>query len=138
MLKTPIIHPGLLAALGKCGHKCQILIADSNYAYSSNVNNNAEIVYLNLAPGLIDAQNVLKKVLECINVESATMMQAPVDFDNVTERSYREILGKEIPIDFLERYAFYDKVKSDATSLVIATGETRRFANIILTVGVVK
>ena len=138
MLKTPIIHPGLLAALGKCGHKGQILIADSNYAYSSNVNNNAEIVYLNLAPGLIDAQNVLKKVLECINVESATMMLAPVDFDNVTERSYREILGKEIPIDFLERYAFYDKVKSDATSLVIATGETRRFANIILTVGVVK
>ena len=66
------------------------------------------------------------------------MMQAPADFENEAEKSYREILGTDIPIDFLERYAFYDKVKTEATSLVIATGETRRFANIILTVGVVK
>ena len=138
MLKTPIIHPQLLNALGKCGHKGQILIADSNYAYGSNVSDKAEIIYLNLAPGLLDAQTVLKKVLECINVESASMMQAPADFENETEKSYREILGTDIPIDFLERYAFYDKVKTEATSLVIATGETRRFANIILTVGVVK
>jgi len=38
----------------------------------------------------------------------------------------------------LERYAFYDAACSPLTSLVIATAETRRFANLLLTIGVVK
>lgn len=38
----------------------------------------------------------------------------------------------------LERNAFYDAVCSQNTTLVIATGDTRRFANLILTVGVLR
>jgi L-fucose mutarotase len=38
----------------------------------------------------------------------------------------------------LERFAFYDAVCSPWTSLVIATGESRRFANLLLTIGVVR
>ena len=38
----------------------------------------------------------------------------------------------------MERWAFYEKIKDPATTLIIQTGEQRRFANLILTVGVVK
>lgn len=138
MLKTPIIHPELLEALGRCGHKGRILIADSNYAYASNLNPHAKVIYLNLCRDMIPADVVLKKVLECINAEAAVMMQWPEDFDNTIAQTYREILGEDVPIELAERYAFYDLAKSCDTQLVIATGESRRFANLLLTVGVVK
>ena len=38
----------------------------------------------------------------------------------------------------MERWAFYDKIREPATTLIIQTGEQRRFANLILIVGVVK
>ncbi len=138
MLKTAVIHPELLCELGKCGHKAQILIADSNYAFASNTGPNAKVIYLNLAPGLISADVILDKLLACINVESALMMQAPADFDHTAARDFAALLGPEVPITFAERWDFYEKVKSPATCLVIASGEGRRFANLLLTVGVVK
>ena len=33
MLKTPILHPQILAALGRAGHSSKILIADGNYPF---------------------------------------------------------------------------------------------------------
>jgi len=36
------------------------------------------------------------------------------------------------------RMEFYEKVKEPETTLVIATGEQRRFANLLLTIGVIK
>ncbi|HIV14680.1 MAG TPA: RbsD/FucU transporter [Candidatus Avisuccinivibrio pullicola] len=138
MLKTPIIHPELLSELGKCGHKAQILIADSNYAFKANVGPEATVVYLNLAPGLLNADVILEKLLSVINVESALMMEAPADFDNTAAAAYAALLGPDVPLTFTGRWDFYDKVKSPATTLVIASGEGRRFANLLLTVGVVK
>jgi L-fucose mutarotase len=37
----------------------------------------------------------------------------------------------------LERFAFYDVARSPNVALVIATGEQRIYANILLTIGVV-
>ena len=48
------------------------------------------------------------------------------------------MLPPEATVTKLERSAFYEAVRSPLTTLVIATGETRRFANILLTMGVVK
>ena len=31
MLKTRLLHPGILRALGEAGHGAQVLIADGNY-----------------------------------------------------------------------------------------------------------
>jgi L-fucose mutarotase len=72
-----------------------------------------------------------------VNIESAEMMAWPDDFDNTILDEYKSMLPNETPIDYLERADFYSAVKSDDTLLVIATGEQRRFANILLTVGVV-
>ena len=138
MIKSEIIHPELIGALAKCGHKTQILIADSNYAVLSNTNPKAQIIYLNFAKNLLDATTILDRLLKCINVESATMMEYPQDFDNTIVKEFTTLLGNDVPVNYLPRQEFYNAVKSDNTALVIASGETRRFANIILTVGVVK
>jgi len=137
MLKTSIIHPELLQYLGQCGHKTKIMIADANYSFVTNSATNAKIVYLNFAPGMLNSTEVLTGICKMINIESATMCACPADFDNTIIDEYKTILSDNVPFDFLERYTFYDAVKSDDTLLVIATGEQRRFANLLLTVGVV-
>lgn len=134
MIKSDVIHPELLSTLAKCGHKTQLLIADSNYAFVTNSPRHATVVYLNLSPGTIAAPVILEKILTCINVEQATLMAYPEDFNNTIEAEYREILGTDCPIEHLSRQEFYDRVKSDQTLLVVASGEQRRFANLLLTV----
>ncbi|WP_130835403.1 RbsD/FucU family protein [[Erwinia] mediterraneensis] len=137
MIKTEIIHPQLLSALAKCGHKTTILIADSNYAFVTNSSPTATIVYLNFAPGMISSTFILEKLLTCINIEKATLMSSPADFTNTIEQEYKQILTAETELCWLERNEFYAQAKSSDTLLVIATGETRRYANILVTVGVV-
>ncbi|CAM2987179.1 RbsD/FucU family protein [Vibrio rarus] len=136
MLKTKLLHPELLGLLGKCGHKTKVLIADSNYSFVTNSGPNANIIYLNFMPGMVPGVDVLKGVSEMINVESAEMMAWPDDFDNTIHKEYQDVLT-DVPFAYLDRAGFYSAVKSDDTLIVIATGEQRRFANILLTVGAV-
>jgi len=48
------------------------------------------------------------------------------------------IMGENIPAEKLKRFDFYNKSRSPETFMVIATGEIRRFANILIVTGVVK
>jgi len=134
MIKSEVIHPELLSLLAKCGHKTQLLIADSNYAVVTNAPKDVAIVYLNLAPGTLAAPLILEKVLTVINVEKATLMSYPADFTNTIEAEYQQLLPESCAIEYLPREDFYAQVKSDHTLLVIASGEQRRFANLLLTV----
>ena len=135
MIKSKIIHPELLSYLAKCGHKAKILIADGNYSFVTNSAPNSNIVYLNFTAGMLASTDVLAGVCDMINVESAQMMACPADFHNTIVDEYKLSLPSEMVIDYLERADFYAAVKNDDTLLVIATGEQRRFANILLTVG---
>ncbi|CAH0525075.1 RbsD/FucU family protein [Vibrio hippocampi] len=135
MIKSQVIHPELLGVLAQCGHKTQILIADANYSFVTNSGENAHIVYLNFMKGMLPATTVLSGIQQLINVESANMMAWPQEFDNTIYAEYLDILEDGTPVELLERADFYSAVKSPDTLLVIATGETRRFANILLTVG---
>ena len=38
MLKTRLLHPGILEALGEAGHGAQVLIADGNYPLRTRSN----------------------------------------------------------------------------------------------------
>lgn len=138
MIKSKIIHPELISTLAKCGHKTKILIADSNYSFVTNSSSNAIIIYLNLTAGMINCTDILDAVLTEINVESAILMDTPADFNPEIYQEYRDRLTENVEFTSLERYAFYDTAKSDDLLLVIASGENRRFANIILTVGAIK
>ena len=135
MIKSEILHPQLLAALAKAGHKARILFSDANYSFVTNSSPRAEIVYLNLAPGTVPSPEILARVTRLINVEQATTMAWPDDFENTIHKEYVDILPDDTPMDLVARADVYAAAKSPDTLLVIASGETRRFANIILTVG---
>jgi L-fucose mutarotase len=138
MLRYKLLHPDLIRVLARSGHGNQILLADSNYPVNTHAAEKAERVYLNLAPGVLSATEILKVLLDAINVEAATvMLTAEGNLPPITDE-FRALLPKDIQIQSLERFAFYDAVKSPATTLVIATGEQRVYGNLLLGVGVVK
>ena len=75
MLRFPLIHPPLLAALAAAGHGGRVLIADANYSHSTNVHPRAAQIYLNLRPGLVTVDQVLEPVLAAVPVESVAVMK---------------------------------------------------------------
>jgi len=74
MLKSRLIHPEILAALGRAGHGSRVLIADGNYPAATTLGPNARLVHLNLAPGQLGATEVLSALLSAIPVEQAAVM----------------------------------------------------------------
>ena len=138
MLKSILIHPEILAALGASGHFSQVLIADGNFPVAGNRGPNAKIVHLNLAPGMIDSLTVLDALLTAVPVQAATVMEPPADYAPPIIELYAEKLGPNVAWTQMERWAFYEKIASPRTTLMIATGEQRRFANLLLEIGVVK
>lgn len=137
MLKTKILHPEILSVLGSNGHGAKVLIADSNFPFSTSCPVSAKKVFLNFAPGMLKVTEVLNVLKDCISIESAIVM-LPVD--NSVQQihiEFEKILGSEISLKKIKRFEFYEEVKSNDTCLVIATGESKRFANILLVIGVV-
>jgi L-fucose mutarotase len=136
MLKTRLLHPEILAALGEAGHGAQVLIADGNYPLATRSNPDAYRVFLNLEPGKLTVTDVLSVVAEAIPVESAYVMGP----DDGSEPSIYEDFRRLLPdndLTRLGRFDFYDMARGPDTALAIATGEQRIYANILLTIGVV-
>ncbi|WP_298497048.1 RbsD/FucU family protein [uncultured Algibacter sp.] len=137
MLKTKIIHPTIMEALGRSGHFAQVVIADGNLPVGAMTGPNSTTVHLNFRPGLLDALTVLEGILEVCPIQGAIVMEKPAEANAFIHNAYKILLG-DVTWDEIERWAFYDKIRESATTLIIQTGEQRRFANLILTVGVVK
>jgi L-fucose mutarotase len=82
--------------------------------------------------------DVLRVLVNAIPIESAHVMLTDSGEASLIHEEFRAILPPELDLQPLNRHAFYDAVRLDPdTALVIATGEQRIFANIILTIGVV-
>ena len=146
MLKFSLLHPQILEALGRAGHGSQILIADGNYPFSTTLGPNAELVSLNLRPGLVNATDVLETIVSAVPIESAAVMayakQGPyaMSGDPPVWAEFRAILagaGFREPLQLIERFDFYKAGAEERVALVIATAEQRIYANILLTLGVV-
>lgn len=138
MLKTKLLHPEILSALGSNGHGSKVLIADGNYPFTTGVPETAHKVFLNLAPGMFSVTDVLKIIKDAIPIESYLIMLPPDETPQSIHEEFLDILGDSIPVTKVKRFDFYNEAQSTDTFLVIATGEIRRFANILITVGVVK
>ncbi len=138
MLKTTLLHPEILAALGSSGHGAQVLIADGNYPFSTAAPPTARKVYLNLAKDLLRVMDVLRILIHSLAIEKAAVMAPADDHVPAIFGEFAALLGADVPLEPLKRYLFYDRAKSSDTCLVIATGESRRFSNILLTIGVVR
>jgi len=136
MLQTKLTHPTILNALGRIGHGSQVLIADGNFPFTTHTNPAAAHVFLNLRPGLVTATDVLDTLVTAIPIEAAHVMQP---HDGSTPGIFHEFsaLLPSLELVHVERFAFYDLARSTDVGLVIATGEARVYANILLTVGVV-
>jgi L-fucose mutarotase len=136
MLKYQLIHPEILGALGGAGHGSKVLIADGNYPFSTRAHPNARRVYLNLAPGLVTVTDVLRVLVQAIPIEAAEVMGPDTGEEPSIYADFRQILPADLGLKRLGRFEFYDAAREPDTALVIATGEQRIYANILLTVGV--
>lgn len=137
MLKGPLLHPEILAALGASGHGGRVLVADGNYPFNTGSNPAARRVYLNLAPGTVSATEVLKALVQAIPIEKAQVMMPAEGPEPAIFGEFRALLGPGLPLSPLGRFEFYDAARVPDTALVIATAEERIYANLLLTIGVV-
>ncbi|NDJ79066.1 MAG: RbsD or FucU transport [Chloroflexi bacterium] len=137
MIHGDLLHPQILKALAAAGHGSKVLIADSNYPFSTGSHPAAERVYLNLTPGKLTVTDVLDVLVKVIPIEAAH----PIAPDDGPEPSifaeYRQIMPG-VELDKLGRFPFYEAARSQDTALVIATGEQRTWACILLTIGVIE
>jgi L-fucose mutarotase len=145
MLKHTLVHPQINAILGRAGHHSKVLIADGNYPAYNTIGPNAELVCLNLAPGVVSCTDVLKALVTAIPIEAANTMGIPEDDphalggDPPIWNEYRRVLadaGLDIELQPIQKWDFYDAVASRDHVLTIQTAEQALWANLLLTIGV--
>ncbi|MCY2953860.1 MAG: RbsD/FucU family protein [Planctomycetota bacterium] len=145
MLRHLLIHSKINEVLGRAGHHAKILIADGNYPASSKMGPRAELVAMNLMPGVVNCEQVLKALLSAIPVEAVnTMMyektgQYALSEDPPVWADYRRVIreaGLDLKLEAIEKWSFYEAVATADHVLTIQTGDQQRFANVLLTVGV--
>ena len=145
MLKHRLIHPKINEVLGRAGHHSKVLIADGNYPASSTLGPRAELVSLNLSPGIVTCTQVLEAVLSAIPIERAnTMMYEKAGPYALAEdppvwADYRRVMkaaGLALELEPIEKWEFYKAVNTPDHVLTVQTADQQRFANLLLTIGV--
>jgi L-fucose mutarotase len=137
MLKYRLIHPPLLGVLAAAGHGSKILLADSNYAHSTNAYSGAARIYLNLSPGLLTVDDVLRAIMDATPIESGATMRPDDGSAAAAVAGFVELLGPQVTMTALDRAQFYQACTRADLAAVVATGDQRHFANILLTIGAV-
>ncbi len=144
MLKgiSPVLSPDLLKALAEMGHSDRLVIADGNFPAES-IGKNSIVIRADGhgVPEILDAVLALLPLDSYVEKPVSLMEVMPGDTCGTPEiwKTYKNILKKHEPdkceIAMVERFAFYEEAKS--AYLIIATGETAIYANIMLQKGVV-
>jgi L-fucose mutarotase len=117
VLLTELIHPGILEALAGAGHGARVLLADGHYPAST-------------------ATTVAKVLLRVLPVEAAQVMVPPAGTpEPAAIAEYRTLLAP-VPVEPLDRFAFYDAARGPDLALAVVTGDVRTYANLLLTIGV--
>lgn len=145
MLRHHLIHPQINAILGRAGHHAKILIADGHYPASSKKGPNAEIVCLNLSPGVVSCTQVFEAMLSAVPVDIIqTMMYTKddpyaLDADPPVWGEYRAAIngaGLKLDLQPIEKWDFYKAVEGPDHVLTVQTGDMQRYANLLLSIGV--
>jgi L-fucose mutarotase len=144
MLKHELIHPKINEVLGRAGHHARILIADGNYPASSKKGPNAELVCLNLAPGIVNVAQVLRALLSAAPIDAVNTMGIPHDDPYAQQgeppvwNDYRAVLKAsrtKLKLEPIMKWDFYKAVESPDHVLTIQTGDQSLWANVLLTMG---
>jgi L-fucose mutarotase len=135
MILGNLIHPQLLSALASAGHGSKILLSDGNFPHTTGAAPGATRVYLNVAPGLLTVDQVLAVLISAVPIEAAETMSPPDGGEPPAVSGYRAALGG---VEFVkhERAAFYEAARHPDVAIVVATGDQRVYANLMLTIGV--
>jgi L-fucose mutarotase len=145
MLLHKLIHPRINEILGRAGHHAKILIADGHYPASTKRGPNAELVSLNLSPGIVSCTQVLEAILSAVPIDGVnTMMYEESDpytlsGDPPVWNEYRDVLkrsGLKLTLEPIKKWDFYKHVETPDHVLTVQTGDMQRFANLLLSVGV--
>ena len=145
MLKHGLIHPEINRILGQAGHHSSILIADGNYPALSKKGPNAQLVSLNLAPGIVNCTQVLAAILSAVPIERINTMLTETNGpyalpgDPPVWDDYRATIKAaklDLALEPIEKWAFYDAVATADHVLTIQTADQQRYANILLHIGV--
>ena len=143
MLKTTLLHPEILRICARAGHHSKILIADGNYPAASKRGPQAELVCLQLTPGVPTVAQVLRALLSCVPIDAVNTMGIPPDdpYANFGEppawADFRAI-ANEAGIEKIEpisKWDFYQAVESPDHVLTIQTADQALWANVLLTMG---
>lgn len=144
MLKHELIHPTINEVLGRAGHHAKILIADGNYPASTKRGPHAEVVCLNLAPGIVSVAQVLRAILSAVPIDAVNTMGIPSD-DPYAQKGeppvwndFRQELKasrSRLKLEPILKWDFYKAVESPDHVLTIQTGDQSLWANLLLTMG---
>ena len=144
MLKTSLTHPDILRIVARAGHHSKILIADGNYPASSKRGPNAELVCLNLSPGVVTVAQVLRTLLSAVPVDGVNTMGIPPD-DPYAQKGeppvwneFRGVIaqsGVKLALEPILKWDFYQAVESPDHVLTIQTADRALWANVLLTMG---
>ena len=144
MLKHQLIHPRINEVLARAGHHACILIADGNYPASTQKGPGAELVCLNLSPGVVTVAQTLRALLSAVPVDRVNTMGIPPD-DPYAQKGeptvweeYRRILANadlQLTLEPIPKWDFYEAVNSPDHVLTIQTGDQALWANVLLTMG---
>ncbi|MCL4217459.1 MAG: RbsD or FucU transport [Candidatus Hydrogenedentes bacterium] len=136
MLKQRLIHPEIIEALAAAGHGARVLITDGNYPGSTQLGENAQLIYLNLEPGVPTVTQVLSVLLSAIPIEDAAVMEPDTGEEPPVFAEFRQHLDG-LELTRYSRFEFYEEASGPETCVQIVTGEQRIYANLLLTIGVV-
>ncbi|WP_061934470.1 RbsD/FucU family protein [Aureimonas sp. AU22] len=133
----PLLGPDLLHALRALGHGDEIVIADANFPSHSL---GPLVVRLDGIDAVTAADAILTHLpLDTFVEDAAFRMEVvgdPAQVPPIAEE-FAEVVRRragDFAIRSLERFAFYERAKT--ARLIVATGETRHYGNLILTTGV--
>lgn len=142
MLKgiSPLVSPDMLSALSRMGHGDELVLADAHFP-AETFGRNAIVLR---ADGISVAQ-LMDAILPLFELDSyggapmVTMEAVAGDaLDPEVEASYRVAADKAgyawAKMERMERFAFYERAKK--AFLIVQTGETRKYGNLILRKGV--
>ena len=144
MLKHKLVHPKINEVLACAGHHSRILIADGNYPASTKKGPRAEVVCLNLSPGVVTVAQVLEAIASAVVIDQVNTMGIPADDpyakfgEPAAWKEFRDILtrsGVKTPLEPIQKYEFYEAVASSDHVLTIQTADQALWANVLLTMG---
>ena len=140
MIRGKLIHPEILAALASC--RARLDGADLRRQLPPRdgpVDRGAKRVYLNLSPGLLTVSQVLDVLVEAIPIERAALM-IPQEPGAPTPDAHADLLAacrRASRSTASCGWTSTPRPTPRTLALVIATGDLRLYANVLLTIGVI-